>query len=259
MSVGSRLFNGITDRIDWPSAGNLINQPITISFWIKIGTLSHNGSIITIHRLGNTASGIDVHFQSNNVLQFSRVGASSLQVGSSSSVATSGSWANVVITHDGVIGTYSSVKMYKNGLPVSMATGLNGSNARSINGSVSLGGMIYNDDLNLLGNLCQVAVWNTVVSSDVISGLGSGKSPSLYMDGLIFYFRGDTDSLYDQVSNSLGVVDGTTESSDGPEIFYGESFSGSKASVSSDVYTSAIALDIYSSSVTSDDYIAIIS
>jgi hypothetical protein len=221
MATGSRLFNGTTDRIDWTNIFDFRYTPITLSFWCKVtGAPAKDERIFNIYSLGNTHAGIIVYFEkTSGKLFFVKVGSGgNLGRGTSASAITSGVWENCVITHDGSTSGLA-VRIYRNGLELACTYHSDANGEYAEDGSWSIGGEIFGDTYNVPGNICQFAAWNRVLGDGEIANLGAGYSPSVYPVNLRFYFKGDTVSLQDEITGTVGVADGTTFSTDGPTVY----------------------------------------
>lgn len=222
--VGSRDFNGATDRIDWAAIANLTGHALTISVWIySDGWVTPADYILTIHQSGDAAYGIIFNIYGNNSVSFSRAGTVTMQRTSSAiSPILTGGWRHLLVTHDGVITTANTVHIYVGGVELSSYdTTTNGSGEIAPTGSWSIGGRIFDDDRNFDGKLAIVRVFNRVLTASEIAkeALGDVSTTS----GLLFWFKGNTADLHEAVGNVLGVADGTTEitgAGNGPTIYY---------------------------------------
>ena len=221
--LGSRDFNGTTDRIDWPAVVDLTGSPLTIAAWIKLDAIPANGYIFTIHRLGDTALCIVLNVITNGVLDFVRSGTTQMLRVSANGVLTTGVWTHVIVTHTGAA-NYTTAKLYKNGAETAYGAG----NASLVGeyaplGSWSAGGRIFDDTRNINGKLAQVAVYNDVLSAGNLALLAGGRAPSKVAPAnLVFYFKGDTVSLTASPGGA-GTADGTTQLvgvGNGPKILY---------------------------------------
>ena len=225
--VGSRSFNGATDRIDWssqysPAAGT----PMTVSFWAYVDTVPTNGYIWFAANSGNTGYIlINISGGASGYIGFIVDGSTDLQRSSGSGVVTTGSWIQFIVTWDGVITSYSGVHIYKSGTEVSYSVQTNGA------GEISHASLLYHlggrssDDLrNVDAKLAQFAVWDRVLAAGERTNLVEGYAPDLVDGGtnLKFYFKGNTTSLVASPGGT-GTADGTTHITglgNGPGIIY---------------------------------------
>lgn len=218
--TGSRVFNGTTDRIDWSSVSNLTGSAMTVSAWIKLDSYSsHTNYIVAAHNSTDTAFGWVFAIITDGSMYFARNGAASVWRNGNTSVGTS-AMVHVLVTHDGVFTTGSSIHVYKNGVLDDQPAGGYGNGVApetASTGRWSIGGRYYDDARNLDGNIAQVGVWNRVLSQSEITSLALGNKPSGCPSGLVFDFGADTSSLVAQTGGT-GTADGTSWSSSGPTL-----------------------------------------
>jgi len=223
--MGSRDFNGSTDRIDWSNVFNPAGGAISVSMWVNLDRVNTDQYLLHVNvgaeTIGMHLSNLGSTTGSGSV-QFNRKGTTTLLRYSATSVLSTGVWTNIIATHDGTFNDYTKIHIYKNGTEVTYSGGTNGATETALTGSWNLGARSQDDARNTDGQIAQVGVWNRVLSSGEISDLTAGDSPDLAApSNLLFYFKGNTDSLYNSVSGgSQGTADGTTYVSSGPEIVY---------------------------------------
>lgn len=224
-SVGSRSFNGTTDRIDfdtpWTASG-----PMTVSFWVNMASLPSNAYVWFGH---DPAAGpgyilINISNTTNGYIGFIVDGTTDLQRSSAAGAVTVGSWLNFITTWDGSA-NYSGVHIYKANTELGYSVNNNGANLASLAiPKWSFGGRIADDLRNLPGKLAQFAVWDYIMDDTQRGQLALGYAPSL-VDGsshLKFYLPMNTTSLVASPGGT-GTPDGTTHSSgagNGPAIIY---------------------------------------
>ena len=225
--IGSRDFNGSTDRIDWAAVYNLTASPLTISAWINSdGQAGNSDFIFEIHQSGDAAIGMQLYLASATSIYFQRgTGATSIYRGAVVS-SVSSALHHVLIIHDGTVNDYTTIHIYLDGVEeTTVAAGQNGSSLPNPTGSWSVGGRIYDDTRNFDGKISQVGVWNRVLTSTEIADLAAGYAPDLAAaSGLQFYFKGNTSSLVAVPPTSTGTADGTTSVTgvgNGPSVIYG--------------------------------------
>lgn len=222
-SVGSRSFNGTSDRIDWTNIANLKESPITISAWINaLDASTTSDYILHIHPEGNTNFGIVFYIYSTNLIGLIRNGTVPY-TWRTANFSWANAWHNVLVTHDGSY-DFTKIHIYMDGIEeTSYANEQNGSAELVTSGSWSVGGRIYDDLRNFSGSIAQVGCWNRVLTNSEIQLLGSGYAPSFFQDNLLFYFKGNTDSLNNETSGIAGTPDGSTFLTGhpyGPPIIY---------------------------------------
>lgn len=222
--VGSRDFNGSTDRLDWANVMNPAGGAITISFWVNPDSVATNQYMICLGKSDNT-SGILINLTGSTVLQFLRTGSTSLYRVGANPLST-GSWQHVLATHDGTYGDYTTINIYKNGAEISYSGGQNGATETAITGLWAIGGRPSADDRCFNGKIAQVGVWNRVLGSTEIANLAAGYAPNLAAaSGLQFYWPGNTESLEDLITETSATADGTSQvtgAGNGPAIIYGQ-------------------------------------
>jgi len=219
--TGSRDFSGatFTDRIDWTSVATLTGSPVTIAMWIYFDAYdAHNTYLLCIHNAANTAYCMYIYcLAASGTINFGRQGTTELFRGSKDAFGT-GAWKHLVITHDGVQTTASSIHFYFNGVANETGgTGQNGASEIAPAGLWSIGGRYYDDARNFDGRLAQVGIWNRVLTAGEITGLAAGNKPNAYATNLIFYFAGETSSLVASPGGT-GTADGTTWTATGPSL-----------------------------------------
>lgn len=226
--VGSRDFNGTTDRIDWANVADLKDHALTISLWVYLDAIPANGYLFCIHQSGDTAVAMyfNVSHTSGDFVSFGVLGATNMQRASDANNPTTGAWINYSVTWDGVITNATGVHIYKTGTEcASYSVTTDGATSVTATGKWSLGGRYYDDARNMDGKIAQVGVWNRVLTATEIANLAAGYAPDLAAaSGLQFYFKGNTSSLANSVSGGAnGTADGTTQVTgvgNGPSIVY---------------------------------------
>ena len=225
IEVGSRDFNGATDRIDWASPATLTGSPLTVSAFVySDGLAGTRDTILQIHQAGDAAAGIEWCLTSTVTVQFLRTGATSCyRGGARTGVSFTGQWLHVCVTHDGTFNDYTKMHIFINNVECeSYSIGQNGATEAAIAGSWSIGGRKFDDTRNFDGKLAQVAVWNRVLTAGEIANLAAGYAPSFISDGLQFYAPLNTASLT-ATPGGDGTADGTTQLTgvgNGPAIIY---------------------------------------
>lgn len=224
--VGSRDFNGTTDRIDWANVNNLKGDALTISAWVYCDAVAHNSYLLCQHDSGDTHYGIIFNISGDTSVNFIRYGTSDYNWGAANldvDFDTPSAWHHVLVTSDGGL-ISGSVAIYVDGISKTVTLTGNGGTETEHTGSWSIGGRIYDDARNLDGHIAQVAVWDHVLDSTEIANLAAGYAPNLAeATGLLFYFKGNTESLT-AAPGGDGTADGTTSVTgvgNGPAIIYG--------------------------------------
>jgi hypothetical protein len=220
-TIGSRSFDGATDRIDWASVATLTGSPITISTWLYFVALDHDSYPIVINQSGDASKAIYLRITYDyQILYFCRDGDTGLNRRSVIHSIVTGAWMHILVTHDGTFTDYTTMHLYKDGTELTYLSGVNGVTEKVPSGSWSLGGAIYTDTLNHNGYIAQTRVFNRVLNSTEIAHEAAGNVDTT--SGLIYYFKGNTASLIAALGGT-GVADGTTEitgAGNGPTITY---------------------------------------
>jgi hypothetical protein len=224
--VGSRDFNGTTDRIDWANVDNLKGDALTISAWVLPSSTPStvNEYVVCLHDASDASNGITLNLiNSGDKIDFVRTGATGDYLWyDNSATVTRDAWNHILVTSDGGL-LSGSAALYVRGSAI-VQSFTNGSGAeKEHTGSWSIGGRVYSDTRNLEGRIAQVGVWNRVLNATEIANLAAGYAPDLAAaSGLQFYFKGNTSSLAASPGGT-GTADGTTSVTgvgNGPTIYY---------------------------------------
>jgi hypothetical protein len=227
--IGSRDFNGTTDRIDFANAHDLSGHAFTLSAWVYPSSTPSqvNQYVFCNHDDADASYGLIFNLLNSGLrLDLVRRGTTDYLWDTPANTLTRDAWNQVIVTSDGGL-VDGSLVFYKAGVVVAQgfASGTGAETAHT--GSWSLGGRIYSDNRNLEGRLCQFAVWDHVLDATEIANLAAGYAPDLAeATGLLFYFKGNTSSLVatPPSGGSTGTADGTTSVTgvgNGPSIIYG--------------------------------------
>lgn len=225
-AVGSRDFNGSTDRLDWANIANLSGAALTISAWVWPSSTpaQTNEYVVCMHDAGDASYGIVFNLlASGQQVDFLRHGATDYLWFSSGNVLTRDAWHHIIITSNGGL-LEGSVVFYIDGATIAQSF-TNGSGAETAHtGKWSLGGRIYSDNRNLEGRIAQVGIWNRVLTAGEIALLAAGYAPALAApSGMLFGPPLNTESLVDPISELTATADGTSQLTgvgNGPGIIY---------------------------------------
>lgn len=224
--VGSRDFNGTTDRIDWSNVTDLAGSPITIAMWVYLDNVTAVAKYFFHMAVAGDATGMQLSMLNilNGNFNFTRKGTTNCNRWAAAGTLSTGVWTHIIATNDGTITDYTHTKLYKNGIEVTYASGNNGTGTEvALVGKWTLGGRPLDDLRNLDGRIAQVGVWNRVLTPTEIANLAAAHAPDLAApSGLQFYFKGNTSSLI-AVPGGTGTADGTTQLTgvgNGPAIVY---------------------------------------
>lgn len=218
--VGSRDFNGSTDRIDWSAVWNPSGSAFTISAMVYMDGNATNSYLLCIHDSGDTSYGLVFNLTNNTQVNLIRRAATVDYIWYKAALVPLTSWHNVIITSDGGL-LSGSVSIYLDGASQTISFD-NGSGSETAHtGSWSLGGRIYSDTRNFDGKLAQMRVFDRVLTAAEIALEAAGVVTTT--SGLKFYFKGNTSSLVATPPTSTGTADGTTSVTgvgNGPSIIY---------------------------------------
>lgn len=219
--VGSRSFNGTTDRIDWNSILNPAGQAFTFAANVYLASNPVNGYFLCVHDAGNTAPGLVINDVSTGILDFLRKGAGGnyLWFHNVNALTVEG-WHHVIVTSDGGL-LSGSVTMRIDGASVAV-TFTNGSGAETAHtGKWSVGGRIYDNTRNLPGRVAQVRWFDRVLTESEQLLEASGVLSTTI--GLRFWHKANTSGLHDEVTDTEGTASGTTQLTgigNGPSVYY---------------------------------------
>lgn len=223
--IGSRSFNGSSDRIDWASILNPTGVPFTFCAWVKSLEYTAVRYICCIQDAGDTIYGININLQASKFNLTKHGITTNYSWLSTTTPFADTNWHHVIICNDGGIVSGSTVLFFDNSSQAfAFSDGSGGETTHS--GFWSLGGRIQDDARNWRGNICQAAWYDQDYHNDVnmCTGLATGYSPLFYnLSHLKYYWKGNTSDLHDYIANVLGVADGTTQVSgagNGPVIVY---------------------------------------
>jgi hypothetical protein len=179
----ARSFNGSTDLITIGSAAVLHPAAMSFSAWVYIAALPGLGVFTSISNNGN----YDITIVNSG--GSGRLGVIVVATGGNPSFATGsfnlpiGSWFHVAFTYDSTNGIIS----YINGSAGDTAAANGTLNGTPIATSIGYDGVGGRGHWN--GNMADIAIWNTALSSGQISSLVSGiRPPSVQSANLVGYW-----------------------------------------------------------------------
>jgi hypothetical protein len=222
---GSRVLNGTTDWMYWPSIFTVgASQPMSISLWMYLDrnnvyqipiqfTASDNSSGVYISQPGSVNVG-GIGFVAHGT------GSTHMYRTSVANILPNSTWLHVVATWDGVQTSYSGAHIYVNGTEVTYQYNANGASPKVFSGPWAVGGSYLGDTNRLDGRIAHTAVWDRIITPSEIAGLAALNSPQFYPSGLRFYVPMASVSCKDTITQNDAVLDGTTFLADGPNIIY---------------------------------------
>lgn len=231
--VGSRNFNGTTDRLDRTNVYDPAGKPVSMSAWFNSNGVADSNSdyILQIQASGDAAYGCAFYVRNSGTagecrdVGFTADGPTDILHLGHSSTNLVGVWHHACVTWDGTFTNANTVHIYLDGVEMSYSSTQHGVAPEVAHtGKMCIGGRTFDDSRNFNGMLAQVGMWNRVLTSGEISNLATGYAPNLAApSGLLTYFKGNTSDLHDVIDNALWTTDGTTSISgagNGPGIFY---------------------------------------
>lgn len=207
----ARSFNGVGDRIDWPSQFNFDGQPFTFACWVYSDANQENYDRILNGSLVASSS-LSLMFDdvTQNALYcwFETTGDDMWR--SCTTGMANGAWTHVLWHGDGSL-TFANHHVYINGVE----SGYNAGNSQNGTGNITandewmLGGRGEDDARNFVGDLAEAAMWNREPIAGEIAALAKGYSPRFFMNGLVWapdLIRGVNDPISGSPPNT---IDGT--------------------------------------------------
>lgn len=178
----------------------------SISAWINTSKLTTDLVIFSKQNTAYTDKGYSLRIGTNNhfIINIVNTFASNAIIKQTSNSYNDGNWHNVIVTYAGTSAA-SGVNFYVDGVLVSMTTTQDNLSATITNTNNACIGSI-NNNLNWVGLLDEVQVFNYVVSAAEINAINAGRFANTHPIGL-WHFDGD---LYDYSGQgSTGSPTGT--------------------------------------------------
>lgn len=218
----SRSFDGSTNYIDLGDSDDFSfgdgsnDSPFSISAWVKLDDITGTNKNLVGKYTSITNNDEYLLFfnTNNNEFRFSLYDSSAfsfIRVRSSLTIAAD-TWYHICVTYDGS-GANTGMEMYIDG---SLQTGVKDSNNTYVameNGISPLTLGAYNSANYLEGNLADVRIYDTDLSSADITSLYNGTNITT---NLVGHWIKDTPSLLDHAGNNDGTNYGSSWSPDNP-------------------------------------------
>lgn len=172
-------FDGTDDRIDLQTVTNPTGNAFTISVWLNTNTITSNDYILNVNTAGGTRTFtflLSGGFFSGTI-QFQRIATTTDLVRRSAvGTITTGTWYNIIVTHDGTLTDYTTIHIYKDGTETSYESGQSGVGTEvSAAGAWMISGRTSDNAVNFDGKISEVAYWNVVLTQAEITQLASSK------------------------------------------------------------------------------------
>ncbi|MCK5605551.1 LamG domain-containing protein [Candidatus Pacearchaeota archaeon] len=208
----ARNFNGSTDRIDWSNIWNPSGLDSTISMWMYWDGSGGQQWVFNIGDAGGFGGyllGLS-EFSSGDLMLWRDTSGTTARQLTVGSTLSSGVWVHVLMTGDSDLST-TNAHIYTNGVEASYSgSSQSGTGTEdSHTGTWTLGGRVPSDTVNFGGYLCELALWNTILSADNINALAKGYSPLFFLSGMQAYIP-LIRNYRDRITATNGTLDGTT-------------------------------------------------
>lgn len=209
--IGSRSFNGATDRIDWPNIYSPTGQPLTLSAWAWFNEFEPAPTqyILNLQDADDVPSLIWFIPDGSPNFSVQRKGSTGASRQSITPSLTPGVWTHILTTLDATMEA-AGWHAYVNGA-LSDGDTQNGADETAETGTWCIGGRTADDLRNFDGRLAQVAAWKRVLTAIEIENLAAGYAADFAAPkDLKFYFRGNTSHLAADPGGP-GTANGTTQ------------------------------------------------
>jgi hypothetical protein len=156
----SRVFDGLTDRLDWESPYNPSGAPISVSMWALVTSMAKLERFfsLSVDETGASA-GLDLSLTTSGrvlLVDQNNGGASMLY---QTDFATFPTWRHLFWAYTGS-NTTAGVRIFMDGVPLAAGPLTEGAGVpRQKAGRWSLGGAISADTVNFTGNIAQPRGW----------------------------------------------------------------------------------------------------
>ena len=197
----STTFDGVDDYVDCGTI-TALNGGVSVfstSLWFKYsGTLSTSDNIILS---GGSTSSDDFYIQPTSATNI-RYGHSSSFTDTTVSTMSINTWYNLILVHNG-----TGFSIYLNGILQGSSTG-KPSPANNQGTNFNIGRYNISSAFNFLGNIDEVAVWNSDQSANA-SAIGSTVPTDLTSYSPISWWRMGDGSTYPTINDEVGSNNGT--------------------------------------------------
>lgn len=208
-------FDGVDDRIDYPSIHTPIGGPFSFVCRFNLSLASENEYFLLVESgvadFGLTIWLRDDAGQQGLAVTCSGENASVLRY-SVPQVFLIDVWYDLIVTWDGGISA-SEIHIYLNGVELSYATSTNGiAPLRAQDGNWIIAGRATDNLRNLSGRLADVGAWNVVLSGPQRDMFIAGQPPSnIQAANLVFDARFVGGNTGDAVTSNVGLKIGNPE------------------------------------------------
>jgi len=171
--LDARVFDGLTDRIDWPSISDLGGgQPFSYACLLQLDSLPHTERILQVAQAGAGTQGVIVQVYATGDVRFQVIyTGTNLTVDTAVGALTVGPESLLTVTYDGS-GLAAGVAIYIDGLVRAPVFGTDGTLAQAAAAGLwSLGGSTLGDTLNFDGTMRDARGWNRVLTAAEVYNL----------------------------------------------------------------------------------------
>lgn len=184
----------------------ITDYPFTISCWFRTSLTNTNQTLVAINDTGNIST-CSLLLRPTALLSVSTRAASSTVFANSTATHSTNIWHHAC----GVWSSSTSRSVYLDG-------GNSGTNTatRALSGaeSINIGNTTLLTNLSLQGNICEVGIWNTSLSSSDILSLANAASPKLVSSKDLIFYAPLVNNIYDYLgSTSISGVNSPTPTS----------------------------------------------
>ena len=224
----ARVFDGQTDRIDYPNilGGSTSTEGKSFSFsaWVRPQAFAKNRDVFCVHLNTNSSEYyIFIGFTADGKVRYryyGTAGGNGHWTGTTLTTFPLNTWSHLAFTVSVGVLNLSSAKVFRNGVECSYDTRNYGwTGARNTSGYWTLGGRYFDDTANFEGALSEVAVWTRALSEEEIQSLAIGYSPLSYPADIVF-FASLFEDTKDYITGQIGADTGTESYLHYPENIY---------------------------------------
>ena len=213
-------LDGATDRVDWSSVFDPEGDDITVACWAYPDSVSANQRLWVAHDSGDSLLGAMLYLKDSGELAFFRQWSTNWErrYRWGSGIPATGSWQHFAATSTSG-GVASGMELYVDGsVPASTSTA-NGSGSETAHSGIwSCGGNYFDDNANYDGRICELGVWDRILSTEEIAAQAKGYSPLCFLRGLRAYMPLVRRPI-DLCAGQNGTLDGTSVIAH-PKIIY---------------------------------------
>jgi len=204
----ARDFNGSTDQIDYDNVVNLAGSAVTISAWVYLDDLDADQTIFNAG-ISSDGEGLDMgcwgSSQSGELYIYRDAGPWHQRYGTDNFDGSA--WEHALAVDDSGHDT-TGMECYIDGVVPGSETNSGSGSESALTGLWTIGALgTGSSPFN--GRICEVGVWDRIVSADERSALAKGFSPLFFRRGLLFYTKMIGRKDIDIIAGKTPTYDGT--------------------------------------------------